>query len=146
LVVQAAFCFFVLYSHMIIPGFLTALGLYTLTNRKEDAAAETETAAVGTSGRNKATDGGSRTTGGERGTHGGASYRARAARVDAGWLQCVLEAAAVRLEHAVAVTAWADPVVTGAFVAACGGVSHARYALSPQPGSVSSRCPLNPQP
>jgi len=42
MVVQAVFCFAVLYSYTIVPGLLVTLGLCTLSHKKEESSAEEE--------------------------------------------------------------------------------------------------------
>lgn len=112
LTLQAAFCLCVIHTHLIIPGILVTLGMCTLSNKKENASAAGGVEGEGVQEKNTKTN--------QQKT----SYKALAkATVDVAWLQRSLENLAVQLEHATAVTMWEDPIVTTAFIAACGGDS-----------------------
>ena len=117
---QFAFCFFVIYSYTIFPGILVTLGLCTVMNKKEDAAAAAAAAGDGDGDgggnedaigdekkkKKKIKNRGQRTT-----------YKVRAKQnIDVEWVQRSLEKLAVHLEHATALTMWEDPIVTTAFV------------------------------
>jgi len=89
---QLVFCVAVLHPQYIVPVVLCTLGACTMVNK-------------GDAGNDK--------------RENDDSSRDGKLKIDAKWAQETLEVMATRLERAVAVTTWEDPIVTGAFIASC---------------------------